>query len=1022
MRSYVELQISSNFSFLQGASHPAELAQTAKALGYTALGISDRNTLAGVVRAHVATKEVGIRLVVGARLDFADGTPSFLCYPKSRQGYAALASLLTQGKMRAPKGACFLHSFDLLQFASHQNLILVPPDDLSAPWPLALLSQLKACPGVSLGLAASFLFSSQSAKRLAHLNAMSQKHNLALVATNDVHAHSPERRMMQDVLTCIREHCSIKEAGFRLHANKERYLKPIAEMNRLFARYLHALDNAVEIADSCQFSLDELQYQYPNEPIPVGQTADSHLAQLADNGAKWRYPKGVPLRVHQQIQHELALIRQLGYAPYFLTVHDIVSFAQKEGILCQGRGSAANSAVCYCLGITAVDPSQHDLLFERFISAERDEPPDIDVDFENDRREEVMQYIYQRFGRHKAAICATVITYRKKSALRDVGKALGIPLETIERLLVALKGYSLPAPSSVLLTAGLNDAPDIQLTLQLATELLRFPRHLSQHVGGFVITESPLCELVPIGNAAMDERTFIEWDKDDLEAMKMLKIDVLALGMLSCIKRCFELIKQHHKRHLCLASVPKEDQKVYAMLEHADSLGVFQIESRAQMSMLPRIKPRCFYDLVIQVAIVRPGPIQGDMVHPYLRRRNGEEAVTFPSVALESVLGKTLGVPLFQEQAMRIAVVAAGFSPGHADKLRRAMAAYRHSGTVHCFRDEFVQGMIHNGYEPTFAERCFNQILGFGEYGFPESHAASFALLVYVSAWLKAHYPAEFAAALLNSQPMGFYQPAQIIDDAKRHHVRVLPIDVNHSAYDNTLEAGSLRLGFREIRGLLQTEAQWVVACRGKGYTSVKQLAQRSGVQKRTLQLLAKANALASLQLERRQALWAALGTQTSLPLFETVHEADDVVLLPDMSELEHVTADFHSMSFSLRSHPVSFLRERLRKSGHVQCQDLKTLPNRSRIQLCGLVIIRQRPMTAKGVIFQTLEDETGFANIVIWPSIFEQFRLETLSSPFLSIEGVLERKDGVAHLIAHKMKDMSPFLARLPSSARDFR
>jgi error-prone DNA polymerase len=1039
MRSYAELQLSTNYSFLRGASHPAEMVKAAKELGYAAIGISDRNTLAGVVRAHLAAKEHQIRLLVGARIDFADDTPSMLCYPKSRAGYAKLSKLLTLGKRRAEKGECLLVFDDLKDYVHEQNWIVLDCDHQR----IKKVKDLQA----NLYLAAQFLYTPDAAKRLHQLHELSLQHNIPLVATNDVHAHTKRRRVMQDVLTSIRELTNVFDAGFKLHSNAERYLKSPEEMHRLFARYPHAIDNALVIAESCKFSLDELKYEYPDEPVPAGRSDHAYLRELAFVGADKRYPQGVPPKVTALIEYELKIINQLKYARYFLTVYDIVKFAQDRGILCQGRGSAANSAVCYCIGITAVDPSKHDLLFERFISPERDEPPDIDVDFEHERREEVIQYIYQRFGRDKAGIAATVITYRKKSAIRDVGKALGVPLEAVEEVLVALKGYSfselmssreevddeaLPKEiTDILGTAGI-DAQDhrIRLMLLVAHELLSFPRHLGQHVGGFVITKHPLCELVPIGNAVMDDRTFIEWDKNDLDVMGMLKIDVLALGMLSCIRRAFDLINAYEQKSpLTLATVPAEDPRVYDMLCNADSVGVFQVESRAQMSMLPRLKPREFYDLVIEVAIVRPGPIQGDMVHPYLRRRNGEEKVEYPSQALKHVLGKTLGVPLFQEQAMRIAVVAAGFSPSQADALRRAMATFRHSGVIYKFQGRFTEGMINNGYTPEFAERCFNQILGFGEYGFPESHAASFALLVYVSAWLKCHYPAAFACALLNSQPMGFYAPAQILDDAKRHGVKVLPVDVNESDYDNKLtDPNTIRIGFREIKGIKLEDAKWIVACRGlkegaSRYNSVEQLTKRTGLGKRSLELLAKADAFASIALSRRQALWSAKAFDNHpLPLLAYIQNPDDDVTLPNMSELEHVTQDYHSLSFSLRRHPIGFLREKLSRMGYMHNNALRALPHKTRVKIAGLVIIRQRPGTAKGVIFQTLEDETGFANIVIWPSVFEQFRYETLTAPILSIEGVLERKDNVAHVIAQKLIDISGQLHELSMSSRDFR
>ncbi|MFQ5959016.1 MAG: error-prone DNA polymerase, partial [Alphaproteobacteria bacterium] len=795
MTPYAELQVTSNFSFLRGASHPDELVAAAAALGLSAIAITDRNTLAGVVRAHVAARESGVRLVVGARLDFACGS-SVLCFPTDRAAYGRLSRLLTLGKRRAAKGACHLTRDDLYAHGEGQIVVALAPAraDVSLVSDPTFARRLEALAwhfGDRCYLAAQHLYRGDDARRIAQLAGLASRVRVPLVATNDVHAHSPERRPLQDVLTCIRERCTIAEAGLRLAANAERHLKPGCEMARLFAGHEDAVQRTLEVAERCAFSLDALRYEYPDEVVPAGETPQSWLVKLTERGARERYPNGVPEKVRAQLDHELALIDALSYAPYFLTVDDIVRFARARGILCQGRGSAANSAVCYCLGVTAVDPSRTDLLFERFVSAERDEPPDIDVDFEHERREEVIQYIYGKYGRDRAALAATTITYRGKSAIRDVGKALGLSEDAVGALAGTLAGrYGQDAFCDEDLRGLGLDPGDATLAraVALARALTGFPRHLSQHVGGFVISRGPLSELVPIENAAMEERTVIEWNKDDLDALGLLKIDVLGLGMLTCIRKAFALLDRHHGRRLDLATVPAEDPATYDMLCRADSIGVFQVESRAQMSMLPRLKPRSFYDLVIEVAIVRPGPIQGDMVHPYLRRRAGEEAVEYPSPELEKVLGKTLGVPLFQEQAMRIAVVAAGFTPGEADALRRAMAAWRRPGLIDGFRDKLIGGMVANGYARGFAERCFNQILGFGEYGFPESHAASFALLVYVSAWLKRHYPAAFACALLNSQPMGFYAPAQIVRDAREHGVAVRAADVNASGWDCTLE------------------------------------------------------------------------------------------------------------------------------------------------------------------------------------------------------------------------------------------
>ncbi|MGH7000273.1 MAG: error-prone DNA polymerase, partial [Stellaceae bacterium] len=763
MTAYAELQVTSNFSFLRGASHPHELVATAALLGHRAIAITDRNSLAGVVRAHVAAQQAGIRLVVGARLDL-DDAPSFLCFPTDRAAYGRLTRLITVGRRRAPNAQCRLTFDDLLAHQSGQVLVILPPERPDAAFARSLKDLCGRLDG-PFYLAVQHLYRGDDTARIAALAAMADACDIPLVATNDVHYHAPTRRMLQDVLTCIREHCTIDQAGFRLMAHAERHLKAPDEMARLFARWPATLTHSIEIAELCRFDLNELRYEYPVDPCPPGLTPQDYLVCESQAGAQRRYPLGMPDKVAKQLAHELDLVGRLGYAPYFLTVYDIVRFAKSQGILCQGRGSAANSAICYCLGITAVDPEQSDLLFERFVSAERNEPPDIDVDFEHERREEVIQYVYRKYGREHAGIAATVITYRRRSAIRDVGKALGLSLDMVGALAETVWGTSFDAiPDNEVRALGLDpEAPRLRLTLTLTSELLGFPHHLSQHVGGFVITKSPLCDVVPIANAAMTERTFVEWDKDDLDSLGILKIDVLSLGMLTAIRKGFALIDRHHGRRLEIATVPQDDSATYDMLCKADSIGVFQVESRAQMSFLPRLKPRCLYDLVIEVAIVRPGPIQGGMVHPYLRRRNNEEKAEFPSAELEEVLGKTLGVPLFQEQAMRIAIIAGGFTPGEADQLRRAMATFRRAGTIHTFRAKMIEGMVERGYDRGFAERCFSQIEGFGEYGFPESHAASFALLAYASAWIKCHYPAAFACALLNSQPMGFYAPAQLV-------------------------------------------------------------------------------------------------------------------------------------------------------------------------------------------------------------------------------------------------------------------
>ncbi|MEX1206752.1 MAG: error-prone DNA polymerase [Dongiaceae bacterium] len=1067
--AYAELQATSNFSFLRGASHPEELAATAARLGLSAIALTDRNSLAGVVRAHNAAKEAGIGFIVGARLDLEDGA-GLLAYPTDRAAYGRLARLLTLGKRRAPKGQCRLTLADVLDHAAGLILVALPPDapppqpspaqrgrerrgphgDLAA----ALRCLADACPGRAY-LAGHHLLRGDDARRLDGLATLALRCGTPLVAVNDAHMHDPARRPLLDVLACIREHCTIDEAGFRLVANAERRLKAPEEMARLFAPYPDALARTVEIAERCRFDLDELRYEYPVEAGGDGRPPQQELAHLTRQGAARRYPGGVPDKVEAALAHELGLIDRLGYAPYFLTVHDIVRFARHRGILCQGRGSAANSTVCYCLGITAVDPARIDLLFERFVSAERNEPPDIDVDFEHERREEVIQYIYAKYGRDRAGLAATVICYRARSAIREVGKALGLSLDTLGALAGQIWGWSREGVAEAQVRElGLDpESPRLRLALDLARQLVGFPRHLSQHVGGFVMTRGPLSELVPIANAAMPERTVIEWDKDDLDALGILKVDVLGLGMLTCLRKGFDLLRRHCGRDLDLAAVPAEDPAVYDMLCAADSIGVFQVESRAQMTMLPRLRPRCFYDLVIEVAIVRPGPIQGDMVHPYLRRRAGAEAVAYPSAELERVLGKTLGVPLFQEQAMKIAIVAAGFTPSEADSLRRAMATFRKVGTIHSFRTKLVEGMAARGYARDFAERCFKQIEGFGEYGFPESHAASFALLVYVSAWLKRHYPAAFACALLNSQPMGFYAPAQIVRDAAEHGVEIRPVDVNLSGWDCTLEPmGSdqssvlshqssvgcelmtddcklmtscyaLRLGFRQVKGFGQADAERLTAARGNGYADPLALWRKAGLAAGALETLARADAFRSLGLDRREALWAVKGLPPApLPLFAAMGEEEQgrepAVALPPMTLGEQVADDYRSLRLSLKRHPLALLRADLAHDGIVPARDLARLANGRRVRVAGLVLVRQRPGTASGVIFATLEDETGVANIIVWPKVFERYRKVVLGARLLAVHGVLQREGIVVHVVADRLIDLSPALRALGSRA----
>jgi len=1033
--AYAELHCLTNFSFLEGASHAEELVAQAHTLRLSALAVTDRNSLAGVVRAHVAAKERGFRLIVGARLDLQD-SPSVVCLPTDRAAYGRLSKLITIGRRRAIKGECILYWSDFINLLEGQQIIILPPADLDDGF-WGRVQQLAALTRDNLSVAISRpLRSSDEKDRIAEVVAKARTAGISVIATNNVLFHHPERKPLQDILTCINRGCSIDQAGFNLQSNAERYIKPPAMMARLFRDYPDAIARTVEVANRCRFSLDELRYEYPEESRGESDTPQEELVRLTWLGAAERYPEGVPNKVRAQLEHELQLIGQLQYAAYFLTVYDIVRYARSIGILCQGRGSAANSAVCYCLGVTSVNPAEQDVLFERFISAERNEPPDIDIDFEHERREEVMQYIYRKYGRERAGIAATVISYRPKSAIRDVGKAFGLSLDTVDRLAKSVHWWSRSNfDEAQIREAGLDPSSRrLQLVIQLANELIGFPRHLSQHVGGFVISRGPLAELVPIENAAMENRTCIQWDKDDLDSIGLLKIDILALGMLTCIRKCFDLIEQHHGKRYDLASIPQGDEATYDMLCRADSVGVFQVESRAQMTMLPRLKPRCFYDLVIEVAIVRPGPIQGDMVHPYLKRRRGEEPVTYPSKELEAVLGKTLGVPLFQEQAMKISIVCAGFTPGEADKLRRAMATFKRTGTIGSFRGKLINGMTGRRYSAEFAENIFKQLEGFGEYGFPESHAASFALLVYVSAWLKRHYPAAFGAAILNSQPMGFYAPAQLVRDAREHGVQVRPIDVNHSDWDCTLEAlpGSrqpaLRLGFRQIKGARQDLCQRIVEQRNEGYFSIRDLWRRADLSKATLELLARADAFGSLGLSRRAALWdiKALG-EDSLPLFEfaedqasggnagnveTGQEAE--VSLPRLTTGENVVQDYRNSSLSLGPHPAQLLRPQLKELGAVQAKDLATLPEHKNVRIGGLVLVRQRPGTASGVIFATLEDETGIANIIIWPKVFETFRKEVLASRLMVVEGKLQREGLVIHVVASRISDRTDLLGRL--------
>ena len=1153
MSAYAELAVTTNFSFLRGASHPREMVETADELGQIAIGIADRNSFAGVVRAYDEAKNRNIKLMVGTRLVTTDGF-EVLAYPTDRAAYGRLCRLLTAGNLAAKKGECHLTFEQILGASEGQMLIAIPPVDLfsvrhpevpalsaglegcqrklsgrrpsrlaslapqgdgneaspsrrevkqfphnpsahsresgdpgSPPsghpsreramgtpsgderrtdtFPARLAALVEAAPGRTF-LAGVHYHRGDEPRRLGLLAELGEESGAPLVAVNDVFYHVPERRPLADVLTCVREKCTMAEAGLRLSVNAERHLKSPAEMARLFARFPDAIARTIEIAKACSFSLGELQYEYPDEPVPPGKTAQQHLEDLTWAGAQERYPQdkypdGIPADVQERLNDELALIAKLDYARYFLTVHDVVHYARRQDkeILCQGRGSAANSAVCFCLGITSVNPEKTKLLFARFISENRGEPPDIDVDFEHERREEVIQYIYERYGRDRAAICSTVVHYRSRRAIREVGKVMGLTEDVTAALAKTVWGYSDGLPDEHVRQAGLDPLnPAIRQAVHLADELIGFPRHLSQHVGGFVLTRAPLDETVPIGNAAMDDRTFIEWDKDDIDTLGLMKVDVLALGMLSCLRRGLDLLQQHYGKSYSLATLPQDDPAVYEMLSRADSVGVFQVESRAQMSMLPRLKPRCFYDLVIEVAIVRPGPIQGDMVHPYLRRRDGIDQEHYPSPdpahgpanELEDVLKRTLGVPLFQEQAMQIAITAAKFTPDEADGLRRAMATFRHTGNVHLFREKFINGMTARGYDRGFAENCFGQIEGFGEYGFPESHAASFALLVYASAWIKCRYPDVFCAAILNSQPMGFYQPAQLVRDARAHGVEIRAVDVNSSDWDCTLESAAegkhaVRLGFRLVHGLSEDELKKLIAARGNGFASIERLAAVSGLSRFSIERLAEADAFRSMGLDRRAALWTArrldvIGIRTTRPVAaakDAVPKGDKVdndrlpllaphmsdelfpepaVALPAMPLTEHVVEDYVTTGLSLKEHPVRFFRERLSALGAMRNAALRSedLRQDMRVTVAGLVLVRQRPGTAKGVIFMTLEDETDIANIIVWPKAFEHNRRVVMSGRFLAVRGRLQRAGLVIHVVAESFVDLSGELPML--------
>jgi len=1033
---YTELQVTSNFSFLRGASHPEELIEQAALMGYSRIAITDRNTMAGIVRAHVAARNhKGMSIIPACRLDLLDG-PSLLAYPRDREAYGRLSALLSLGNMRAEKGSCHLYKEDVFSSATGMEFIVLPPDALNELFDFeegfkSALADYHATLGGHLYLAATRSYSGDDHKKLFRLHELAMALGIPMVATNDVHYHSPARRELQDILTCTREKCTIHNAGLLLLENAERHLKDAPEMERLFRNYPEAIVNSGKLADLCRFSLDSLEYVYPEEITSDGRTPQQELEFLSWQGAHEMFGKTLPEKISANIRYELKFMEEMNYASYFLTVYDIVKFARAKGILCQGRGSAANSTVCYCLGITSVNPVKFDLLFERFISSARNEPPDIDVDFEHERREEVIQYIYSKYGRDRAAIVATVTQQHQKGALRDVGKAMGLSADTVGKLSSAIWQFTDEwFGEARIREAGLNpDDPHLRKVLKLTGQMMGFPRQLGQHTGGFVITRGKLTDLCPILNARMADRTNIEWNKDDIDALGFLKIDVLALGMLTCIRKAFDLAKLHYGLDLSLAKInEKDDPKVYEMISHADTIGVFQIESRAQQSMLPRLRPNCFYDLVIEVAIVRPGPIQGDMVHPYLRRRNGEEPVEYPSPELKEILGRTLGVPLFQEQAMKIAIVAAGFSPAEADALRRSMATFKFKGLVNQFEKKLIDGMLERGYSEEFARRIFRQLEGFGSYGFPESHAASFALLVYVSCWLKCYYPDVFACALLNSMPMGFYQPAQIVIDARNHGVEVREIDVNFSFWDNMLEevSGSyraMRLGFRQIKGIAESEMASLVKGRAGGYKTIPELMD-AGVSQNSLERLADADAFRSLGLDRRQALWEVSAlSDRPVALFgkqESETKLEPQMSLPLMRESEHVVQDYATTALSLKAHPVSFVREKLSLLKVLSARETAETWDGRLVKVAGLVLVRQRPGTAGGVCFITIEDESGVANLVVFQHLFEKYRKEILGARLLMVEGKLQREGEVVHVIVQKCFNLTMLLKGLTGAEKE--
>jgi error-prone DNA polymerase len=1025
--AYAELHCLSNFTFLGGASQADELVAQAKELGYTALAITDECSLAGVVRAHTAVKKIGggIQLIIGAEFRLECGL-RFVALPRSRPGYARLSRLITRGRRAAEKGSYALTRADVEEFLGDAAVLalwlpVLDPDVAGQGEWLAQTFAGRAWIAVEL------MRDGRDRQRLATCRALSAVHGLPLTAAGDVHMHVRERRPLQDALTAVRHGVTLREAGERLYPNGERHLRERARLARLYPPEL--LAETVKIAALIDFSLDELRYEYPRELVPAGETAASHLRKLTQAGALKRWPQGVPPPMQAKIDYELELIADLEYESYFLTVHDIVSEARRLNILCQGRGSAANSVVCYSLGVTEVDPSRGQLLMERFISRERNEPPDIDIDFEHERREEVIQYIYRKYGRDRTALTAVVISYRPRSALRDMAKVIGLDAVQAERLSGAMQWWDNVVDDARIREAGFEpDNPQVRRLMYLAGQLLGFPRHLSQHVGGFVISQGLLEELVPIENAAMADRTVIEWDKDDLDDLGLLKVDVLGLGMLSALRRGLDLVRDFRGKSFALADVPKEDPHVYEMISRADTIGVFQVESRAQMSMLPRLKPAKFYDLVIEVAIVRPGPIQGGMVHPYLRRRQGLEPVTYPSPAVEKVLERTLGVPIFQEQVMQLAIAAAGFSPGEADQLRRSMAAWKRRGGLGHFEQRLIEGMRERGYDESFARQIFSQIQGFGEYGFPESHAASFALLVYSSAWIKRYEPAAFTCALINSQPMGFYAPAQLVRDARDHGVEVRPISVCASDWDCTLERRAdgepaLRLGLRMVKGLSEEAgAQIRVARASAVFASVQDLTLRAGLERRELEALADAGAMRELSGNRHLTFWQVAGSEQELPLAPVPQRPEGTPLLAPPTEGQNIAADYRSAGLTLGRHPLALLREQLAAAHIVASADLRELPHGRVVRVAGIVTARQRPQSAGGVMFITLEDETGFVNLIVWERVWERARRIANNSRLLEVHGMLQKEELVTHVVAAKLVDRTPMLGTLVTQSRDFR